>query len=186
MELVLRIIIRWIRHDQDRRAENFLQLFHNVVNEQSISSFVTNHLDRDEKEIYQVLQDRFLPDYQEIEQELEDNSSFLSIAFSAVKDLENQEVDETFSSYILQPEPLAEAQYGGYRQQGAGQGGLETGLLGMESSSPLATPTKQSHAPAKPPQRGPGLCPGLRPYHRLCLVPRRDGAPGYNHRQSSV
>ena len=149
-ELVLRIIIRWISHDQDRRAENFLQLFHNVVNEQSISSFVTNHLDRDEKEIYQVLQDRFLPDYQEIEQELEDNSSFLSIAFSAVKDLENQEVDETFSSYILQPEPLAEAQYGGYRQQGAGQGGLETGLLGMESSYPLATPTKQSHAPAKP------------------------------------
>ena len=62
--------------------------------------------------MYQMLQDKFLPDYQEIEQELEDNNSFL---MAAVTDLENQEVDESFSSYILQPDPMTE-QYGSYRQ----------------------------------------------------------------------
>ena len=133
-EIVLKIIIRWIHHDQEKRAENFLQLYHNV-NEQALSQ-VTNHLDKDEKAIYQGLQDKFLPDYQEIEQELEDNTSFLSIAFSAVKDLENQEVDETFSSYITFPESLTESQYQ-YRapaseyKPGLESSGAESGLLVM-------------------------------------------------------
>ena len=136
-EIVLKIIIRWIYHDQERRAENFLQLYHNV-NEQALSQ-VTNHLDKEEKAIYQGLQDKFLPDYQEIEQELEDNTSFLSIAFSAVKDLENQEVDETFSSYITFPESLTEAQYQ-YRAPPPATSdykpGLESsGLLGMEAQA---------------------------------------------------
>ena len=133
-EIVLKIIIRWIYHDQEKRAENFLQLYHNV-NEQALSQ-VTNHLDKEEKAIYQGLQDKFLPDYQEIEQELEDNTSFLSIAFSAVKDLENQEVDETFSSYITFPESLTESQYQ-YRapasdyKPGLESSGAESGLLVM-------------------------------------------------------
>ena len=142
-ELVLRIIIRWISQDLSRREENFVQLFHNVVNEQTISSFVTNHLDKEEKEIYQDLQDRFLPEYQEIAQELEDNTSFLSIAFSAVKDLENQEVDESFSSYILQPE---ETHYGSYRQHNPS---LESGLMVMDSpyasSSHISSNPSHSH-----------------------------------------
>ena len=133
-EIVLKIIIRWIHHDQEKRAENFLQLYHNV-NEQALSQ-VTNHLDKEEKAIYQGLQDKFLPDYQEIEQELEDNTSFLSIAFSAVKYLENQEVDETFSSYITFPESLTESQYQ-YRapaseyKPGLESSGAESGLLVM-------------------------------------------------------
>ena len=105
-ELILRIIIRWISLDQPRREEYFVQLFHNVdeqvasdwlttynytnlwlVDLQTVAPFVQNSLEKEEKELYQLLQDRFLPepDYQEIEQELEDQTSFLSIAFSAVK-----------------------------------------------------------------------------------------------------
>ena len=134
-EIVLKFIIRWIHHDQERRAESFLQLYHNV-NEQALSH-VTNHLDKEEKAIYQGLQDKFLPDYQEIEQELEDNTSFLSIAFSAVKDLENQEVDETFSSYITFPESLTESQYQ-YRAPASSDY-----KPGLESSYHQETGTKQ-------------------------------------------
>ena len=114
-ELILRVILRWIGLDQGRREEHFVQLFDNV-NEQTLGPL--NSLEKEEKEMYQLLHEKYIPDYQEIEQELEDQSSFLSIAFSAVKDLENQEVDESFSSYILQQENMTEAQqYGNYRQQ---------------------------------------------------------------------
>ena len=64
-------------------------------------------------DMYRDLQDKLLPN-SELEQELEDSNSFLSIAM--MKDLEHSEVDETFSSYILQPEPIGDSnQYGPYR-----------------------------------------------------------------------
>ena len=56
----------------------------------------------------QVERERLYPDH-ELEQELDDNNSFLSIAINDLtnKDLEHQGVDETFSSFILQPEPYS-------------------------------------------------------------------------------
>ena len=142
-ELVLRFITRWISQDQSRREENFVNLLHNVNWSSLDPAFISNHLDKEEfyysspeslltilnildknnivisqrfTKVYQDLQDKLLPDH-DFEQELDDNNSFLSIAInSAVKDLENQEVDETFSSYILQPEPITDSsQYGPYR-----------------------------------------------------------------------
>ena len=141
-ELVLRFITRWISQDQTRREESFVHLLHSVNWSSMDPGFISNHLDKEEfyysspeslltilnildknnivpnrfTKVYQDLQDKLLPDH-DFEQELDDNNSFLSIAInSAVKDLENQEVDETFSSYILQPEPISDtSQYGPYR-----------------------------------------------------------------------
>ena len=69
--------------------------------------------------------------------ELEDNNSFLSIAInSAVKDLEHQEVDETFSSYILQPDPYAPFRHPSGQEQGVVQ---STDTIGMVK--PYMSPT---------------------------------------------
>ena len=100
-------------------------------------------------QVYHDLQDREIererlyPDH-DLEQELDDNNSFLSIAInSAVKDLEHQEVDETFSSYILQPEP-----YAPYRHpSGPEQGPIEAGTPDMMVLQPYMSPTNLVKAP---------------------------------------
>ena len=80
----------------------------------------------------------------EFEQDLEDPNSFLSSAInSAVKDLENPEMDETFSSYILQPDPVADT-YGSYRQGEA--------LLAMEPYPTLPAKQEKDPGAGQPPQ----------------------------------
>ena len=89
-----------------------------------INNIVVNHKFT---QVYHDLQDRevererLYPDH-DLEQELDDNNSFLSIAInSAVKDLEHQEVDETFSSYILQPETYAPYRHPSGQDHGGSQ-----------------------------------------------------------------
>ena len=68
-------------------------------------------------EMYRELQEKLLPN-NEVEQELDDSNLFLSMAINSavMKDLEHSEVDETFSSYILQTEPIGDpSQYGPFR-----------------------------------------------------------------------
>ena len=65
-------------------------------------------------DIYRDLQAKLLPD-NDLDQELDDSNSFLSIAINSAV-LEHSEVDETFSSYILQPDPMGDSsQYAPYR-----------------------------------------------------------------------
>eukprot|EP00090_Calanus_glacialis_P028616 TRINITY_DN45936_c0_g1_i1.p1 TRINITY_DN45936_c0_g1~~TRINITY_DN45936_c0_g1_i1.p1 ORF type:complete len:1124 (-),score=212.01 TRINITY_DN45936_c0_g1_i1:40-3411(-) len=147
--------------------------------------FISNHLDKEEfyysspeslltilnildknnivpnrfTKVYQDLQDKHqLPDH-DFEQELDDNNSFLSIAInSAVKDLENQEVDETFSSYILQPEPITDSsQYGPYRHPSGTdlvpykQSVIDSGMLAIDP--PYISPNNDvTHNPVQPKQ----------------------------------
>ena len=86
----------------------------------------------------QVERERLYPDH-ELEQELDDNNSFLSIAINDLtnKDLEHQGVDETFSSFILQPEP-----YSSYRHpSGQDQNVNETATDMMVLEKPYVAPT---------------------------------------------
>ena len=167
-EIVLRLIMRWISQDQERREEQFVSLLNNVnwntgldqtyltsllddfkLGQESyltlLSTLIKNNVPLEDRfnKTYQDLQERFFSNCHDFEQELDDNNSFLSFAIkTAVKDLENQEVDETFSSYILQQETgLTETvpQYN-YRSHQTPDIGYEaamvdgSGLIGMESS----------------------------------------------------
>ena len=142
-ELVLRLITRWV-NQHSSREDQFVNLLHNVNWNTLDPGFISRHLDNDmlypaspealltilhfldknnvklssrHAEMYRDLQDKLLPN-NELEQELDDSTSFLSIAINSavMKDLEHSEVDETFSSYILQTEPIGDSnQYGPYR-----------------------------------------------------------------------
>ena len=121
-ELVLRFVANWVNYDLTNREECFPGLLY-CVNWSSVNpSFVCEHLDKEQlyqssqdalftilsvtdrnnvylgqkfHDLYQSLQERILPE-QELD-ELNDSNSFLSMAInSAVKDLEQSEVDTDF------------------------------------------------------------------------------------------
>ena len=121
-ELVLRFVANWVNYDLTNREECFPSLLY-CVNWSSINpGFVCEHLDKEQlyqssqdalftilsvtdrnnvylgqkfHDLYQSLQERILPE-QELD-ELNDSNSFLSMAInSAVKDLEQSEVDTDF------------------------------------------------------------------------------------------
>ena len=166
-EIVLRLIMRWISQDQERREEQFVSLLNNVnwstgldpnyltsllddfkLGQESyltlLSTLIKNNVPLEDRfnKTYQDLQERFFSNCHDFEQELDDNNSFLSFAIKdAEKALENQEVDETFSSYILQQEPgLTETVPQYYRPHHSADMGYEaamvdsSSLIGMESS----------------------------------------------------
>ena len=134
---------RWV-HQHSSREDHFVTLLHNVNWSSLDPAFVAGHLDSEDLymssqealliilhfleknniklnskhgDMYRELHSKLLPN-NELEQELDDSTSFLSFAISSavMKDLEHSEVDETFSSYILQTEPIGEPnQYVPYR-----------------------------------------------------------------------
>ena len=142
-ELVLRIVARWV-NQHSSREDHFVSLLHNVNWSTLDPGFISRHLDNDvlysssqealltilhlldknniklnarHAEMYRELQKRLLPN-NELEQELEDSNSFLSFALNSavMKDLEHSEVDETFSSFILQTDAIGDSsQYGPFR-----------------------------------------------------------------------
>ena len=142
-ELVLRLVTRWV-NQHSSREDHFVSLLHNVNWNTLDPGFISRHLDNDvlylssqealltilhlldknniklttrHGEMYRELQERLLPN-NELEQELDDSNSFLSIALNSavMKDLEHSEVDETFSSYILQTDAIGDnSQYGPFR-----------------------------------------------------------------------
>ena len=124
-ELVLRLVTRWVSHDQNNREENFLNLLHNVNWSSLNPGFITAHLEEEDPfysineslltilkfldKLNFVLHPRFTKVHHEMmnnncqwpnnefEQELDDQNSFLSIAINS-SNREDQGVDETFSS----------------------------------------------------------------------------------------